>query len=67
MQHLQQQPHPRITPNLLRQPRSRHTIILAHRRDRLHPEPAKQPHQNSHKLDLVDGRSGREGVGSYLS
>lgn len=98
MQHLQQQPYPRITPNLLRQPRSRHTIILAQRRDRLHSESAKQPHQDSHKLDLgefaagtvtgaagpadertvgfgrlfeflgvVDGRSGRVGVGSYPS
>lgn len=52
MQHLQQQPHPRILPDLLQEPRSGHGIILASLEERLHPEIAEQSHQHAHELDL---------------
>ena len=52
MQHLQQQPHPRIHPYLPRESRSRHPIVLSLHGHRLHFEIAKQPHQHADEFDL---------------
>ena len=54
MQHLQQQPHTRVHPDLLRQSRSRHPFILSLHADRFHFEIAKQPHQHTDEFDLCE-------------
>lgn len=54
MQHLQQQPHPRIHLDLFQQSRSRHAIILSLQRHGLDFEIAEQPHQHAYEFHLCE-------------
>ena len=52
MQHLQQQPHSRIHPDLFQQSRPRHPIILPLQRHGLDFEIAEQPHEHADEFHL---------------
>ena len=52
MQHLQQQPHPGVFPDLLQESRSGHSIILTSSGNGLHLILAEEAHQHADELNL---------------
>lgn len=52
VQHLQDQPHPRVHPNLIQQSHPCYFIVFSLQRHRLHFEVAKQPDQYANEFDL---------------